>query len=492
MRFQVFENGKVANEFKLCGAYLFGADGIAIRKAKITFKDGFIECSKPNMATAGLALLWTIDGFGRILLPTTCLPERKRPYILNVEIARAKLMRIINKREDWSLFDDIEELKDISEQSQNLLTQALQNISDPPRASEFADGSLRKSIVLSEKLAAKHADMYFKVRSKNRSFGRGCLGCQIDPGRIGEPEYIKRVQELFGSVTIPINWGKIECQKGHYDFSVIENCLEILDKKRLSITAGPLLCFSKEYLPQWLLSSDVGFEKIREAGYKFILNTVERFAPVIHTWRVISGLNVFNHFGFDFEQVLEMTRAANMAVKATGDSRTLKIIEISNPWGEYYSSIPNTIPPLVYVDMVVQSGINFDAFGLQICFGKNQAGMHVKDMLQISSVLDFFGQIAKPLYITEVEVPSRHDGGEFDVNVAGVWHEKWDQRKQRQWIDQFYKIALSKPFVDTVTYANLADGKDNKIANSGLLTGNLEPKESFKTLKKFRELIFRR
>jgi len=492
VRFQVFENGKVADEFTLYGAYLFGTDGIAVRKAKITFKDGFIECSKPNMATAGLALLWNIEGFGRILLPTTCLPERERPYILNVELARARLMCIINKREDWSLFDSIKELGDISHQAQSLLIRSIQNISDPPKASEFADGSLRKSIVFSEKLTAKHADMYFKVRGKNRSFGRGCLGCQIDPVRIGEPEYIKRVQELFGSVTIPINWGQIECQKGHYDFSVIENCLKILDKKRLSITAGPLLCFSKEYLPQWLLSSNVGFEKIREAGYKFILSTVGQFAPVIHTWRIISGLNVFNHFGFNFEQVLEMTRAANMAVKASGESRTLKIIEISNPWGEYYSSTPNTIPPLVYVDMIVQSGINFDAFGLQMHFGRNQAGMHAKDMLQMSSVLDFFGPIAKPLHVTEVEVPSRHSGGEFDVNVAGVWHEKWDQQKQRQWIEQFYKIALSKPFVDTVTYANLTDSADNKIANSGLLTENLEPKESFKTLKKFSELIFRR
>ena len=131
MKFQVFENGKLAEKFAPRGAYLFGTDGIAIRRAQITFKNGFIECSKPNMATAGLVLLWNIEGFGRILLPTACLPERDRPYILNVEIARAKLMRIINKREDWSLFGDIDELKDISDQSQNLLTQAIQNISNP-------------------------------------------------------------------------------------------------------------------------------------------------------------------------------------------------------------------------------------------------------------------------------------------------------------------------------------------------------------------------
>lgn len=75
MKFQVFRNGEVVNQFTLC-AYLFGGDGLGIRRAQISFKDGFVECTKPNMETAGLALLWPIEGFGRVLLPTTCLPER--------------------------------------------------------------------------------------------------------------------------------------------------------------------------------------------------------------------------------------------------------------------------------------------------------------------------------------------------------------------------------------------------------------------------------
>ena len=106
MKFQVFKDGKVVSDFTLCGAYLFGTDGITIRRAKITFRNGIVECKKPNLGTAGLVLLWPIDGFGKVLLPTTCLPERPEPFILNVEIARAKLMQIVNKREDWSPKED--------------------------------------------------------------------------------------------------------------------------------------------------------------------------------------------------------------------------------------------------------------------------------------------------------------------------------------------------------------------------------------------------
>jgi len=491
MRFQVFKNGKVVDKFTLCGAYLFGTDGIGVRRAQIAFKNSLIECKKPNLETAGLALLWRVDGFGKVLLPTTCLPERERPYNLNVEIARARLMQIINKREDWLFFNGLEGLRDISEEAQHLFIRAIQNISDGPSASMLADESLKKAVVFSEQLAVKQAESSFNTRGRSHGFGRGCLGCRIDPQQISDPEYMERLLELFGSVMIPINWAQIESQKGSYDFSTVDACLDVLGQKKLAVGAGPLLCFSKKYLPKWLLRSGAGFEKIRETAYQFISQVVARYSSIIRAWCVVSGLNVFNHFGFRFEQVLEMTRAANMAVKAASD-RALKIIEISNPWGEYYAAAPNSIPPLVYMDMVVQSGINFDAFGLQMHFGKNQSGMHIRDMMQVSAVLDLFGPIAKPLYITDIAVPSQGGNGLYDGKVAGIWHEEWDQSRQSQWIEQFYGIALSKPFVDSVTYSSLADAEDSPVANSGLLTSQLEPKESFQTLKRLHDAIFTR
>lgn len=491
MRFQVFEEGKRVGRFPLYGAYLFGTDGIGLRRTKITFRDGMIECKKPNLETAGLALLWPVDGFGRVLLPTTCLPERKKPYVLNVEIARAKMMQIINKCEDWSFFDTIEGLEDLSGEAQDLLIRAVQSISDPPVASQLADESLKKAMVFAEKLTIKQAESLFDARSKTHGFGRGCLGCRVDPSRMSDPRYADKLLDLFGFGTIPINWAQMEPRNGDFDFSAVDSCVESLGKKKMVIGAGPLLRFSKEYLPEWLLEKRAGFEKIRETAYQFISKVVSRYSGFVHRWYVVSGLNAFNHFGFNFEEILEMTRAANMAVRAASN-RGLKIVEICGPWGEYYAATPNSIPPLVYIDMVVQSAINFDAFGLQVGFGRNRSGMHVRDMMQISAMLDRFGPIAKPLYVCDVGVPSGNSDGSHDGKVAGVWHEQWSQSCQSRWLEQFYRIALSKPFVDAVTYANLADTLGSAVAHSGLLTDRLEPKESFQALKRLRHTIFSR
>ncbi|MBN1807394.1 MAG: endo-1,4-beta-xylanase [Sedimentisphaerales bacterium] len=491
MKFQVFKDGTIVDKFSLYGAYLFGGDGIGIRRAQISFKNGLIECKRPNLDTAGLALLWPIEGFGKVLLPTTCLPERERPYNLNVEITRAKLMQIVNKREDWLFFNNEDESEDICKEGQDLFIRAIQNISDPNQSSQLADDSLKKAIVFSEGLAIRQSESLFNARIESHGFGRGCLGCRIAPKHISNPLYVKRLLELFGSVTIPINWAKIEQKKGVYDFSTIDACVNVLGKEKVTLSAGPLLCFSKEYLPRWLHRGGVSFEKIRETAYRFISEVVARYSGVIRAWCAISGLNVFNYFGFRFEQILEMTRAANMAVKQ-GSDRALKIIEISNPWGEYYATVPNSIPPIVYMDMVVQSGINFDAFGLKVRFGKNQSGMHVRDMMQISAILDSFAPIAKPLYITDVEVPSKNGGGLQEGKVAGIWHDEWNQSRQGQWIEQFYKIALSKQYVNSVTYSHLVDTKYSSIANSGLLTADFEPKESYQMLKKLYDGIFSR
>ena len=195
MRFQVFKDGKVVKKFKLKGAYLFGTDGIAIRRAEVSFEDGFIECRKQNLGTAGLVLLWPIEGFGEVVLPTTCLPERSEPYNLNVELARAKLMQIITKREDWSFFGDLEGFEDISKEIQDLFIKAVQNISDASLASKLVDESLSKAIVFSEQLAIKQAELVFSSRSKNRGFGRGCLGCRVEASEVNNPQYVEKLLE---------------------------------------------------------------------------------------------------------------------------------------------------------------------------------------------------------------------------------------------------------------------------------------------------------
>lgn len=490
MKFHVFKDGQAFTDFSLSGAYLFGADMIPLRHVdKIECDGGSIDCQKKSHDSAGLALLWPVKSNGRLLLNTTRLPEREEPYNLNLELARARLMQITLKREDWSFFEQSEAFDVQVQEIQDLFIQALQHIAEPAKASEFADESLRKGVEFSEKMAARYAEQFLAVRFRNKALGRHSLGCEVDLDLIGKEKYRKWLLDMFGFVTVPVNWRDVETAKDEYDFEKLDECIRFLAGRRLALCAGPLLKFTPENIPQWLLDEKPSFEKIREQAYAFVTKIVGRYAKHIHAWRVISGINAMNCFGFNFEQVIEMTRTACLAAKAV-DTKSRKVVELVYPWGEYYAFDKTTVPPLVYADMVIQSGISFDAFGLQFQFGKDTPGMHLRDMMQIASRMDCFAAVPKTVHVTGVSIPD-NDGDEADGGKAGNWRKKWDQNLQAIWLEEFYKLALGRPYINTVTYSYLADSPSMPVKGSGLLTAKLTPKKAFLVMAKFQKTIMK-
>ena len=57
---------------------------------------------------------------------------------------------------------------------------------------------------------------------------------------------------------------------------------------------------------------------------------------------------------------------------------------------------------MLYAEMVAQAGINFDAFGLEIEQGVPTNGDYLRDIFQISSMLDRFCAIGRPIFMATV------------------------------------------------------------------------------------------
>jgi hypothetical protein len=184
---------------------------------------------------------------------------------------------------------------------------------------------------------------------------------------------------------------------------------------------------------------------------------------------------------------MELTRMAGALTKQLCP-RGQAILELICPWGEYYARNQRTIPPLLYADMAVQSGVNFDAFGLQFLFGPALDGMFVRDMFQVSACLDSFSKLGKPLHITAAQVPSdvnlpKLDGAGEEASLeGGMWRGPWTEQLQAEWLRRFIEVALSKPFVETVSWHCLADHPKQAVPNGGMLRADLTPKAAYKQL----------
>ena len=179
---------------------------------------------------------------------------------------------------------------------------------------------------------------------------------------------------------------------------------------------------------------------------------------------------------------MELTRMTAALTKQVCPKSTA-VVNIVAPWGEYYARNQRSIPPLLYADMTVQSGVNFDAFGLEFRFGAPRDGLYLRDIFQISSLLDVFVKLGKPVHITAVQVPSGTKAsvvkGKPVDPEGGSRYEPWSEQIQAQWVRDFLDVALSKPVVESVSWHGLCDHKDSLIPTGGLLTSQLKPKAAY-------------
>ena len=490
LSFAVYADGHLAKRVKLSGAYVVGTDDVPLR-ADIAFDGGVVSCNKRAAGPAGIALLWPVKGVGEILLETIRVPERAAPYILQLELVRGRLMRLHAKLEDWGLFD-YDGATDLIAQvdaARELLIQALQ-AETPAEAAAVADAALAQAVEASEALARVHAELFLARRVQASGFSRRVFGCAVHMDQPSEASR-KRLSGAFDFVTVPVAWRDIEPTEQTFRWKPLDDWVETLAKARTPMHGSSLLSFAETDIPDWLYIWEHDFDTIRDLAFEHVRRVVNRYGQYIQSWTVISGIHANTCFSFTFEQIMELTRMTAALTKQLCPNGTV-VLELVSPWGEYYARNQRTIPPLLYADMAVQSGVNFDAFGLQLRFGPGVDGMYVRDMFQISALLDQFLKLGKPLHVTAVEVPSdvRVSGAGGDASVAaldgGVWRSPWSEQIQADWLRQFADIALSKPFVESISWRCLSDHQRQTVPNGGLLRSDLAPKPAYKLMTDLR------
>ncbi len=485
LRFQVFRDGQAPTELDLGPAYLVGSDSVPIR-GELAYVDGEIRCRKRPAGPAALTLMWDVRNFGTIMLETVRLPERSQPYVLNVELARNRMMRLLQKREDWGLLD-IPEAQGVNQkfnEARELLIEAMENLENPALASKFADKCLAIAVPASEQTALVHAELLLQRRISTRAFPKNVFGLAAAPER-SDDAYRRKLVAAGEFVYLPMTWKFMEPQEQTFNAAPMDNWVEYLRQAKLPIAAGPLVHFSEAAIPDWLYIWEHDYETVRGLLYEHIERVVQRYGPHVVLWNVLSGLHVNSHFSFTFDQLMDLTRMAiTLVKKLIPNAQTM--IEITQPWGEYYAKNQRSIPPMIYAEMAVQSGIPFDIFGVQVCFGAPRDGGWQRDLFQISAMLDRFAALGKPVVVSRMGAPSI----QTDKNAAaGLWRKPWNDHLQSKWLEALSNIVLSKPFVEAMTWADVVDSEAGSMLGGGLLTADLTAKPSMQTWLAMRRAV---
>lgn len=538
LTFAVFDSQGPAKEWTLRHAHVLGPDEVAV-PADIRFEKGLVRVQKRIPGSAALALQFAVPGGGGVLTLRTCLlPERDKPYLLPLELARRQIMMLLNKLEEWALFDAGTGLEDV-QKALDSFTHALvvqgrgeSTGSYSAESARAAQDALKNTLLASEALALAAARVQHSKRiggelsrlasappppnaltdHETKASRAAMLG---SPGRmlpetpkvgaaVSAGNFSPELCTAAGGldfITLPMRWLDMEPNEGKYAFAKTDRWIEwAVTKAKLPVTAGPLLDLDPSCVPEFLYIWEHDYETLRDVIFEHVKTIVTRYRRTVTTWTVCSGLHATGALTLSAEQALDLTRGCVTIVRKLQPAAKVQI-EISQPWGEHTAMQggAKTIPPMLYCEWLNQLPIAYDALGIRLQMGVAEPGRSTRDLMAVSAMLDRYAQLDKPIAVTCLGAPSapppppaRDDTADLDDLGPGFWHEPWSPQQQARWVAQVGAIVASKPYVQSVCWQDLFDPaqpKEAAMASGGLMSSAAAPKPGWAALRDLRQAL---
>lgn len=499
-KFLVFKDGHApAEPWPIRNGYLLGPDGCAMA-GEITWRDGAICVTKKEQGICSLAIQHKVGDLGELTLQTTLLPEREEPYILSLELARHRLMMLYMRLEEWSMFDLGEDhaVNVRLKRARQLFMDAMAiQISDPVTCQQLAQESLVNSIDGTEELTLAHAELLLERRRVTHSVPKYALGCGVCLGQ-HDPRILGGLQANFEILQIPMPWRELVPSEGDYQFQKIDPWIQWSLQAKRKIVAGPIIDFSKGQAPEWLYIWEHDYDTVRDLVYEHLKQVIGRYRNTVHVWNLFSGLNLNDQFSFSYEQLVDLVRMGALLVRKLAPKAQI-MLDIRQPFGEYHGNNPRSLAPLRYIELMSQSSVPFDVIGLRMSMGQARPGQYARDMLQLSSIVDNFGHQGKPLHLT-FAAPSEpvtlamlnassDKHGEATDDQCGHWRRPWSGLIQGRWMEASMHVAMSRPYVESVSWQDIVDYPGMQMPLSGLVDDQMRPKKVFKHVIRFREYL---
>lgn len=431
-----------------------------------------------------IALPLEVENFGKV---TLYADNRGRgyqandfPLDLNLEFARSRLHRVRAAVEQWqaSGVRFTAEVESRLQTAQKLLDLAETTENDRLRV-RWCDRSLAESLWGGEIAVFQQAKQAIASGLPRPEFLFGCNFFQHP--QAGE-EYDRLFARLFNFATIPFYWRSFEPERGEPRFARTDAMVNWLQQANITPKGHPLVWFHEASVPNWLRGKS--YATVKAELSERILEIVTHYGDRLPYYDIINeahGVSWANELDFTPDQFLELTRLASLAVQA-GDRRTFRIINSCCLWAENVAYFgPPQRSPYSYLRACLDAEIPFEAIGLQLYYPG-------QDMFEIHRLLERFGQLGKPIHITELGVSSDNTTDERSLlkQPRGWWHAPWSETVQADWVEQFYTLCYSKAYIQAITWWDFAD-RGHFWPHGGLLRADLTPKLAYQRLLSLRD-----
>ncbi|MEO1585506.1 MAG: endo-1,4-beta-xylanase [Planctomycetota bacterium] len=463
-------------------AFMFGPDGIPV-PAQVRAEAGRIICEKASAEAAGLSIPFAApadqSGDRGLVLATCLLPERDEPYLLSLELARQRIMTLLNKLEDWQLFDlpaDDPAFRAL-EAARLAFTRALVshrlNRSPDGGFSAEADREARAALELATHACDLITSSHIRRAFPDRVSGAGYLiatgkepsnppvaqgpavKSQNDSGLVlaGKPavaaavnpnQFSAATQQVLAQssdfLALPMAWRELEPDEGRYSFAPTDRWIEwAVRRAKMIVSAGPVISFDKSDVPDWLYIWEHDYETLREVIYEHVKNVITRYRRTVPRWTVLSGLNRNENIQLTFEQMMDLTRMVMLLSRKLHPQGKMQI-EVSHPFGSEPPHRPRSLPGTLYAEMVQQAGIGVDAWTVRLELERPKPDRIGRDLMQLAAVLDRYALLDRPIAVHAVPPPAEPDAPPLGADDL-------------DWLGRAFEIIVSRPSVVSLVWA---------------------------------------
>jgi hypothetical protein len=454
---------------------------------RVQVKDNQLIVEKQVNESGYLVAPWRIEGAGQLMTASATLMERPVPYHLLVELARGKLHQLRRQAASWQ-----EDGLVLSASVERLMQEAGRALCDAVATSSVEEADRAACIALgasyqaSEELVQDYMAQALPLRRACQPDLKTALGCRVSSAL--DREAASALASDFDRVSLTCPWSRIEPSEGRFDWMQYDALLESAEKERLTVTGGPVVDFSGAQLPEWLRRWERDVKRLGKFLSRYIVAVLTRYHGRIHRWHLTSASSSASVLSLSEQELLWLTLKAVREARHI-DPGLVLILGVAQPWCDYMGRSHREQSALLFAETLVRE-LRPEAVELELIMGVGTRGSYCRDLLETSRLLDRYGDLGVPLWIT-LGYPSTTDA---DPNAdpelaidAGHRRGGIDENAQAEWSVSFAKLALCKPYVEAVHWAHFTDASPHQYPHCGLLNASGRPKPAFGALRQFRD-----
>jgi hypothetical protein len=418
---------------------------------------------------------WSSSQYGVLALTTGTLIEQERPYNLVRELARGTLNRLRNQTALWQLAGLIlpDEYLSLHKSAVQWLSKSAVSDDDQAAASRYGQLALELALQGISVLCAAYAKQALQNRQRLTNKPVSLIGTTLSTELCDVPTP-EMLLEACNTLAVPFSWKQIGQREGQFRWAETDKLIAWAQTHQQRVCAGPLIDFTKENLPDWLVLWEDDYDNLLHVTTDYIKQVVTRYKGRVQIWNVASKINTTPAIKLTDEQRLRLTAKLIETLRSI-DAKTPVVVTLDQPGGEGLWEQGSDITPLQFADALVRADLGLVGVGLEYTIGLTPGLTLPRDPLAFCQQLDMWTLLNVAVLLFLENAPPG----------PGT-----PMQQQANWLGDYGPAMLGKQIVQGLIWNQAIDAKPTQESDlgQGLFTHTGQAKPVLKVLKTLKQL----